>query len=126
MKYSYDEKCLDLARYFYPNQSIAFLEALAQAFQDCVEGREDTEMLPIPEFLRDQGNLRAERAEKETSVPAPEASIVKAFERSPRRVDGAHPSGSCLIGGDCDHVKETRTVLSHEPDCDCSDCRGQG
>ncbi len=73
MKYSYDEKCLDLARYFYPKQSIAFLEALAQAFQDCVEGREDTDdqTLQIPDFLRNQDNLRAERAAQETR-PAPE------------------------------------------------------
>ena len=70
MKYSYDEKCLDLARYFYPNQSIAFLEALAQAFQDCVEGREDTDdqTLQIPDFLRNQDNLRAERLAQETRV----------------------------------------------------------
>lgn len=74
MKYSYDEKCLDLARHFFPSQSIAFLEALAQDFQDCVEGREDDadiRTLPIPDFLRNQDNLRAERAEKETR-PAPE------------------------------------------------------
>lgn len=69
MKYSYDEKCLDLARHFFPTQSIAFLEALAQEFQDCVEGREDdadVRTLPIPDFLRNQENLRAERAELET------------------------------------------------------------
>lgn len=40
-KYSYDEKCFELAQHFYPTQSFAFLEALAQEFQDCVEGRED-------------------------------------------------------------------------------------
>lgn len=70
MKYSYDEKCLDLARYFFPSQSIAFLEALAQEFQDCVEGREDTDdkTLPIPDFLRNQDNLRAEGASTETPV----------------------------------------------------------
>lgn len=78
MKYSYDEKCLDLARHFYPNQSIAFLEALAQAFQDCVEGREDTEMLPIPDFLRNQENLRAERASQETR-PAPCCDINASY-----------------------------------------------
>lgn len=69
MKYSYDEKCLDLARHFFPTQSIAFLEALAQEFQDCVEGREDDadiRTLPIPDFLRNQDNLRAERAAQET------------------------------------------------------------
>jgi hypothetical protein len=90
MKYSYDEKCLDLARYFYPRQSIAFLEALAQAFQDCVEGREDTEdqTLQIPDFLRNQDNLRAERAEMETfsclggcgaSVPSNDAYCSACF-----------------------------------------------
>lgn len=75
MKYSYDEKCLDLARHFFPSQSIAFLEALAQDFQDCVEGREadaDIRTLPIPDFLRNQENLRTERAAKETrAVPVP-------------------------------------------------------
>ena len=40
-QYSYDEKCFELAQHFFPKQSFAFLEALAQEFQDCVEGRED-------------------------------------------------------------------------------------
>lgn len=80
MKYSYDEKCLDLARHFFPDQSTAFLEALAQEFQDCVEGREDIDdkTLPIPDFLRNQDNLRAERAEKETILPHLDTCNLKA------------------------------------------------
>jgi hypothetical protein len=50
VKYSYDEKCLDLARHFYPMQSIAFLEALAQTIQDCVEGREEIPSEPTPRY----------------------------------------------------------------------------
>lgn len=37
---SYDEKCFELAQHFFPEQSFSFLDALAQSFQDCVEGRE--------------------------------------------------------------------------------------
>ena len=49
VKYSYDEKCFELAQHFYPRQSFAFLEALAQEFQDCVEGREVSDELPARE-----------------------------------------------------------------------------
>lgn len=95
MKYSYDEKCLDLARYFYPNQSIAFLEALAQAFQDCVEGREDTDdqTLPIPDFLRNQENLRAERAAAEK----PALCLAETVEGKPLERCSQYPD--CPCGG---------------------------
>lgn len=37
MKHSFDEKCLDLARYFYPNAEELELRDLAQLLQDTVE-----------------------------------------------------------------------------------------
>lgn len=36
-KFSFDEKCLELARYFYPNEPEAMLDVLAQEFQDAAE-----------------------------------------------------------------------------------------
>ena len=36
-KFSFDEKCLDLARHFYPNEPEAMLHVLAQEFQDSAE-----------------------------------------------------------------------------------------
>lgn len=41
MKYSFDERCLDLARYFYHNVSDEKLKPLAQLFQDAVENFQD-------------------------------------------------------------------------------------
>lgn len=37
MHYSYDLKCMDLARHFYPNSSDDDLRKLAQQFQDAAE-----------------------------------------------------------------------------------------
>lgn len=37
LKYSYDLKCIELARYFYPNISEDGLRDLAQQFQDAAE-----------------------------------------------------------------------------------------
>jgi|SRR5262245_22168007 len=39
-QYSFDEKCLELARHFYPDAPKEYLDQLAQEFQDCVEGRD--------------------------------------------------------------------------------------
>ena len=37
-KHRFDEQCLELARYFYPDDSDEMLHPLAQLFQDTVEG----------------------------------------------------------------------------------------
>ena len=36
-KHCFDEKCLDLARYFYPNATVDRLRDLAQRLQDVIE-----------------------------------------------------------------------------------------
>jgi hypothetical protein len=36
-RYSFDEKCLDLADYFYPEATKSQHDALAQQLQDCAE-----------------------------------------------------------------------------------------
>ena len=67
-KHCFDERCLDLARYFYPHAADHWLRDLAQQFQDIAECAEDIDdkTLPIPDFLRNQDNLRAERTAQET------------------------------------------------------------
>lgn len=40
-KHSFDSKCLDLARYFYPHAADHWLRDLAQQFQDIAESAED-------------------------------------------------------------------------------------
>lgn len=120
MKYSYDEKCLDLARHFFPTQSIAFLEALAQEFQDCVEGREDTDdkTLPIPDFLRNQDNLRAERSGMETP-----ADLVGALQDKVHTDAGPFRAGQSVkeTGVRCEKCNSGSDVYPciscHRPGC---------
>lgn len=67
-KHCFDSKCLELAEYFYPHATREWLSNLAQQFQDVAESAEDIDdkTLPIPDFLRNQDNLRAERLAQET------------------------------------------------------------
>jgi hypothetical protein len=67
-KHCFDSKCLELAEHFYPHATREWLANLAQQFQDAAENAEDIDdkTLPIPDFLRNPENLRAERAAQET------------------------------------------------------------
>lgn len=68
------------------------------------------EMLPIPDFLRNQENLRAERAAQETCACTP----GDAFECCK-----AKPGSGCIC--DC-HETETRSEHTAAHDCACEDC----
>ncbi len=64
LSYSFDERCLDLARYFFPDVADGELRALAQELQQCVEDFHpgDTPLRERPEPALSEHLIRALQA----------------------------------------------------------------